>query len=41
MPFSTTLLGEFITYRLAMMIYWGNIVLLGASLYCVTRGAPG
>jgi uncharacterized membrane protein len=24
MPFSTTLLGEFITYRLAMMINWGT-----------------
>jgi uncharacterized membrane protein len=39
MPFSTTLLGEFITYRLAMMIYWGNIVLLGATLYWSWRHA--
>jgi len=33
MPFSTTLLAEFITYRTAMMIYWINLVLLGATLY--------
>jgi uncharacterized membrane protein len=33
MPFSTRLLAEFITYRAALLLYWGNILLLGASLY--------
>lgn len=33
MPFSTGLLAEFITYRLALVIYWFNIFLLGAVLY--------
>jgi uncharacterized membrane protein len=32
-PFSTTLLAEFTTYRIALLIYWLNILLLGASLY--------
>jgi len=39
MPFSTTLLGEFITYRTAMMVYWANIVLLGMTLYWSWRHA--
>ncbi len=39
MPFSTTLLAEFITYRIAMVIYWGNVVLLGATLYWSWRHA--
>jgi uncharacterized membrane protein len=33
MPFSTMLLAQFITYRVALMVYWANIVLLGAGLY--------
>jgi uncharacterized membrane protein len=33
MPFSTRLLGEFIAYRLALLAYWGNILLLGVLLY--------
>jgi uncharacterized membrane protein len=33
MPFSTRLLNEFITYRTALVAYWGNILLLGALLY--------
>ncbi len=33
MPFSTSLLAEFITFRLALVIYWLNIVLLGAALF--------
>lgn len=33
MPFSTSLLAAFITYRLALVIYWLNIVLLGAVLF--------
>ena len=32
-PFSTRLLAEFITYRLALGIYWLNIVAMGAMLY--------
>lgn len=33
MPFTTSLLAEFITYRLALVIYWLNIEVLGAILY--------
>jgi uncharacterized membrane protein len=33
LPFSTRLLGDFLTYRTAFLIYWFNIVILGASLY--------
>ena len=32
-PFSTMLLAEFITYRAALLVYWSNILLLGAILY--------
>jgi uncharacterized membrane protein len=32
-PFSTTLLAEFRAYRAALLVYWVNIVFLGASLY--------
>ena len=32
-PFSTRLLAEFITFRLALGLYWLNIVALGAMLY--------
>ncbi len=32
-PFSTTLLAEFIRYRIALIFYWGNILLLGVALY--------
>ncbi|MGA8099092.1 MAG: TMEM175 family protein [Candidatus Cybelea sp.] len=32
-PFSTKLLAAFITYRTALVIYWLNILGLGASLY--------
>ncbi|WP_214416843.1 TMEM175 family protein [Sphaerisporangium fuscum] len=32
MPFSTALLGEYIDYRLALVIYWLNLLLLGAML---------
>ena len=32
-PFSTALLAEFITYRLAIVVYWLNIILLGAVLF--------
>ncbi|TMC75416.1 MAG: DUF1211 domain-containing protein [Chloroflexi bacterium] len=33
MPFSTSLLAEFITFRLAVLAYWANIFLLGVLLY--------
>jgi len=32
-PFSTNLLAEFIRYRLALLVYWCNILLLGATLF--------
>ncbi len=36
-PFSTALIGEFIAYRAALLIYWLNILLLGAALFCAWR----
>jgi uncharacterized membrane protein len=33
MPFSTALLAEFITYRTALVVYWLNVLLLGAVLF--------
>ena len=32
MPFSTRLLAEFITYRVALLAYWTNVLLLGLTL---------
>jgi uncharacterized membrane protein len=32
MPLTTELLGEFITFRTALVVYWLNILLLGAAL---------
>jgi len=32
-PLTTRLLAEFITYRMALLLYWFNILLLGATLY--------
>jgi uncharacterized membrane protein len=32
-PFSTALLAEFISYRIALIVYWLNILLLGSTLY--------
>lgn len=32
-PFSTSLLAEFIQYRIALAFYWFNIVLLGGTLF--------
>jgi TMEM175 potassium channel family protein len=32
-PFSTSLLAEFIHYRIALGVYWFNIFLLGLTLY--------
>ena len=39
MPFSTSLLAEYISYRLALIIYWLNILLLGVLLYASWRCA--
>jgi uncharacterized membrane protein len=39
MPFSTMLLAEFLTYRLALLVYWLNILALGAMLYWSWRYA--
>jgi uncharacterized membrane protein len=39
MPFSTHLLAEFISYRLALVAYWGNILLLGVVLFASWRYA--
>lgn len=39
MPFSTSLLAEFTTFRTALVIYWLNILLLGAALYASWRYA--
>ncbi|HQT39011.1 MAG TPA: TMEM175 family protein [Acidocella sp.] len=38
-PFSTDLMGGFIQYRLALLIYWGNILLLGTALFLTWRYA--
>lgn len=38
-PFSTALLAQFITYRLALVAYWLNIVLLGSALFASWRKA--
>ena len=32
-PFSTMLLAEFLAFRLAVVVYWINILMLGATLY--------
>jgi uncharacterized membrane protein len=39
MPFSTGLLAEFIDYRVALGVYWLNILLLGALLFASWRYA--
>jgi uncharacterized membrane protein len=39
MPFSTGLLAAYITFRIAMMTYWLNIVLLGVMLFVSWRYA--
>ena len=33
LPFSTRLLADFLTFRTAFVVYWANILLLGAALY--------
>jgi len=32
-PFSTRLLSEFITFRLALLVYWTNLAILGFIIY--------
>jgi uncharacterized membrane protein len=39
MPFSTALLGAFITFRLALVVYWLNLLLLGVVLLAGIRYA--
>lgn len=39
MPFSTALLAEFITFRLALLVYWANLLLLGLTLLASLRYA--
>ena len=39
MPFSTSLLAEFITFRLALVVYWFNILMLGVMLFCTWQYA--
>jgi uncharacterized membrane protein len=39
MPFSTSLLEDFIGFRPALLVYWANILLLGAVLYVSWRYA--
>jgi len=38
-PFSTSLLAEFIHYRIALAVYWFNILLLGLTLFWSWRYA--
>ncbi len=40
MPFCTELIGTFIGYRAALVVYWANILLLGAALLCAWRYSP-
>lgn len=37
MPFSTALMAEFVTYRVALVLYWLNILALGAVLLASWR----
>jgi uncharacterized membrane protein len=39
MPFSTGLLAAFITYRIALVVYWLNLLLLGVALFTSWRYA--
>lgn len=39
MPFSTSLIAAFISYRLALLTYWANIFILGAILLASWRYA--
>ena len=37
LPFSTRLLSEFFTFRVALVVYWANILACGAALYVCWR----
>jgi uncharacterized membrane protein len=39
MPFSTRLLSDYFSYRSVLVLYWGNILLLGAVLFASWRYA--
>jgi uncharacterized membrane protein len=39
LPFSTALLATFLTFRVALLVYWFNVLLLGVFLYCGWRYA--
>jgi uncharacterized membrane protein len=39
LPFSTSLMAEFIAYRTALLVYWGNIFLLGVAVLVMWRYA--
>jgi len=39
LPFTTSLIGAFVTFRLALVIYWANILVLGAMLFASWRYA--
>ena len=38
-PFSTRFLAEFFEFRVAFVVYWGNLAIAGASLYACWRHA--
>jgi uncharacterized membrane protein len=39
MPFSTSLMAEYIAYRTALVAYWFNILVIGAALFATWRYA--
>jgi uncharacterized membrane protein len=39
MPFSTALVAEFMALRLALLVYWANIAMLGAAIYLILRSS--
>jgi uncharacterized membrane protein len=39
MPFSTNLIAEFIAFRTAVLVYWGNLLLFGVLLWASWRYA--
>jgi uncharacterized membrane protein len=41
MPFSTMLLAGFMVWRVALLVYWANLLLLGGSLYITWVCAQG
>jgi uncharacterized membrane protein len=39
LPFSTSLLGEYIAFRTALIVYWFNLAMMGLILYLAWRYA--